>query len=484
MRDATIETLLVEDNPGDARLLEETLKEVGSPSFHLTWAKSLGEALELLGQRRFDVVLLDLTLPDSHGLDTFRALHQRWPDSPTVVLTGLADERLAVEAVQAGSQDYLVKGQVTAELLVRSIRYAVERQRANHYLALMTEQKRFETAVSQMSDGIVVTDEALRITTTNRAARLLLDLSEEAPPRTLFEALAPFELSVSPPVLRTSHERVTSFEVARKQTSPPLYLDARLTRLFDLRDNLVSAVLTLRDVTVERRERQAQLDFFNLVSHKLRTPLTVLSGYLDILRAVPDERWGEAMRRVAQTCRREVDRLSDTVQRMLDFKRLQATPVSDGGGWCHLPPLLTEATERLRAEAHRPVQVSLEIAPELPPVAFSEDRSAFVIGHLLDNAVKFNQGDRPEVAVTAERDGPDTVDLRITDNGPGIPHEFLDRVFEGFVQIEEVHTGDVPGLGVGLRLARELVQAGGGRMVISSRLGHGTTVKLTLPVAQ
>ena len=129
MESKPIRVLLVEDNLGDADLLQETLAEGASAQFELTGVSRLGEALQRLFEEHFDVVLLDLGLPDSQGLDTFVRTHAAAPDVPIVVLTGLDDEMLAVKAVQAGAQDYLVKGQVDSNLLVRSLRYAIERHR-------------------------------------------------------------------------------------------------------------------------------------------------------------------------------------------------------------------------------------------------------------------------------------------------------------------------------------------------------------------
>jgi diguanylate cyclase (GGDEF)-like protein len=124
-----IRILLVEDNPADARLIKETLFEAGAALFDLTGTGRLSDALKLLSETRYDIVLLDLSLPDSHGLDTFIKTYEHAPEVPIVVLSGLSDETMSVKAVQGGAQDYLVKGQVSSGLLVRSIRYAIERSR-------------------------------------------------------------------------------------------------------------------------------------------------------------------------------------------------------------------------------------------------------------------------------------------------------------------------------------------------------------------
>jgi signal transduction histidine kinase len=126
---AGLRILLVEDNPGDARLLRETVTDSGHGELAITHAPTLAEALALLDLELFDVALLDLSLPDGTGLEVLRQVHGRAPALPIVVLSGLEDEALAVEAVHGGAQDYLVKRHLHADLLVRSVRYAIERGR-------------------------------------------------------------------------------------------------------------------------------------------------------------------------------------------------------------------------------------------------------------------------------------------------------------------------------------------------------------------
>ena len=140
--------LLVEDNPGDARLIRELLTEAKGASFNLAVADLLATGLARLSAGGTDAVLLDLSLPDSQGLDTLVRVRAQAPHIPIVVLTGQEDETLGLELVQAGAQDYLVKGQVDGNLLARSIRYAVERKRteeeltiANKELAYQNEEK-------------------------------------------------------------------------------------------------------------------------------------------------------------------------------------------------------------------------------------------------------------------------------------------------------------------------------------------------------
>lgn len=124
-----IRVLLIEDNPGYARLIEEMLKEPEGVEFELTQAGRLSEGLSSLDEKGADIVLLDLSLPDSTWPDTLLNVLAKAPDMPVVVLTGFDNPEMAVQAVQSGAQDYLIKGQIDANLLVRTIRYAIERQR-------------------------------------------------------------------------------------------------------------------------------------------------------------------------------------------------------------------------------------------------------------------------------------------------------------------------------------------------------------------
>jgi phosphoserine phosphatase RsbU/P len=135
-----IRILLVEDDQGDARLLREMLAEAGAELSELVWSQRLDEALQCLSAEIFDVILLDLSLPDSQGLETFTSVYVHSPDVPIVVLTGLDDTSTALTAMGGGAQDYLVKGHVDGQLLMRAIRYAIERQR----LAEALEQSRQE----------------------------------------------------------------------------------------------------------------------------------------------------------------------------------------------------------------------------------------------------------------------------------------------------------------------------------------------------
>ncbi len=147
MKEKTTRVLLVEDNPGDARLIQEMLKGVGG-GYQLEWVSRLADGLERLGQGEVDLVLLDLGLPDSQGLDTFTRAYGQAPQVPFVILSIQDDQTLAITAVRQGAQDYLVKGRLDGDSLVRAMRYARQRKQAEE--ALRESEEKYRLLVQQI----------------------------------------------------------------------------------------------------------------------------------------------------------------------------------------------------------------------------------------------------------------------------------------------------------------------------------------------
>jgi len=152
MPSKTLNLLLVEDNPGDIRLFKEYLKSSTPDTFHLDCDSSVNDCLKRLDHNPMDLILLDLTLPDGTGLDTLQQVHHAKPEIPIIILTGNQDATLAIESLKNGAQDYLIKNQVDSDLLVRSIRYAVERFQL--FKKIEEERQRYELVATGSHDGL------------------------------------------------------------------------------------------------------------------------------------------------------------------------------------------------------------------------------------------------------------------------------------------------------------------------------------------
>jgi diguanylate cyclase (GGDEF)-like protein len=172
-----LRVLLVEDNPADARLIRELLGESRSTRYVVTHVPRLDEAVRALAEKRFDAILLDLGLPDARGLEALVPVNTLAPDLPIVVLTGNDDQEIALRAVQAGAQDYLVKGDADAKLLVRAIRYALERKQHERHIRHLADHD----SLTQLPHGRLLRDrlrQALALSRRHKkmAALLFVDL--------------------------------------------------------------------------------------------------------------------------------------------------------------------------------------------------------------------------------------------------------------------------------------------------------------------
>ena len=135
-----LKVLLIEDNPGDAFLMKFYLGESTSPVFHVSHAETVKAALELLSESTFDIILSDMNLPDSFGVDTIKSILSNYPGNLVIVLTGLTDEEVGLETVRYGAQDFLTKGKFDSKVLISSVMFAFERFKLNKQIDSFTKR--------------------------------------------------------------------------------------------------------------------------------------------------------------------------------------------------------------------------------------------------------------------------------------------------------------------------------------------------------
>jgi two-component system, cell cycle sensor histidine kinase and response regulator CckA len=268
---STTSVLLVEDSALEARLVERLLDHAGPGLFCVTHVTTLTKALLALCQPHIDVVLLDLNLPDSTGLQTLRSMLAKNPKSPIVVLTG-ADETDGIQAMREGAQDYIPKDQLQAPLLARSLRYAMERHRSS--LALRESSESLSRLISSAADAIVTKDLLGIITTWNPAAERLFGYTvEEALGKPLLMLVPPDRVEEEREILAriAKGERVEHFESVRlRKDGRPVQVALAISPIRDDEGRITGASKIARDIT-ERK----------LAEDKLRQQASLLDQAFD-----------------------------------------------------------------------------------------------------------------------------------------------------------------------------------------------------------
>ena len=260
-----IRILLIEDNPGDARLIREMLAAKESASFDLEHADRLSTGLARLARGGIDVILLDLSLPDSQGLDGLNKICAQAPEAPVVVLSGLSDEAVAVNAVHEGAQDYLVKGSVDSALLVRSLRYAIERQHLR--VALRESESRYRLLADNATDVIWTANMKWQITHVSPSIKRLLGYTVEEMKRlAIKDILTPDSLKQAGKLIRNQMDIMTprsqhppmslTLEHVRKDGST-LWAEVMLSFLWDKDGKLREVLGVSRDITERKKAEEA-----------------------------------------------------------------------------------------------------------------------------------------------------------------------------------------------------------------------------------
>ena len=490
-----ITVLLVEDNPGDARLILELLGDVQAQAFDLERVGRLDHALTRLSRTGVDVVLLDLGLPDSQGLETFMRARRGAPNEPIVVISGLDDERLALEAVRSGAQDYLVKGRIEGHLLARVLRYAVERKRAEQ--DLLAREERFRALVEHSADAIALLDRTgTLIYASHSTERVLGYQAEEVLGRHALDLIHPDDVPAVAGRLLELQDRPGAAVVmeARYRHKDGSWRYGECSVANRLSDAAVRAlVLNYREITERRRLeeqlRQAQKmeavgRLAGGVAHDFNNVLTAIFGYADLLTEELPE--GHQARGDLDEIRKAAQRASTLTRQLLAFSRqqvLQPMVLS-------LNDLVADVQNMLVRLVGEDVEVRLSLSPDAGNVRADAGQLQQVLLNLVVNARDAMPTGGKLLLETANADLTEQyaelhqpvipgryVMLAVSDTGSGMDAETKARIFEPFFTTKEQGRGT----GLGLSTVYGIVKQSCGYVWVYSEPGRGTTFKLYFP---
>lgn len=522
-----VHLLMVEDDDDDVFLIRDMLREAYQLLVEPERATTLAEAERCLSLNTYDLVLLDLSLPDSQGLDTFARIVAAAPLVPVVVISELDDEILAIKAVKDGAQDYLVKGNIDSHFLSHAIQYAIERKRFEQ--ALRQSERRYRELLNavpsytysvQIEHGVPVSTihspgcAAVTGYTPEEYARCpdlwISMVHPEDRPEVLrqinhddsAENTSAIEHRIrhkdgrqrwvrSTIVRHFENGRVTRYEgliediTERKEAEEALRAahDHLETRVSERTADLARANDELR-AAIERIKAhdQAQSRFVSNVSHELRTPLSSMSYAIEnLLRGVMGpvpERMGSYLVMLKDDCLR----LRNTVNDILDLSRLDNERLTISRSTVLLPRLVERVVESLRRSAESKDH-TLRLVTDGPPhfVSCDPTRLERVFLNIVQNAIKYTPDGGHIDIVMHEPDGnTGQTMVDVIDNGTGIESKHLHRIAERYYRIGE----HVDGTGLGLYISREILTHHGGNLEFKSPppgRQQGTQVTVVLP---
>ena len=423
MSEEPIKVLLIEDNPGDAGLIEEMLAQAREALFHFECVDRLSAGLQRLGQGGIDVVLLDLGLPSSQGLEALAKAHAQTPQVPIVVLTGLYEQALGVRAVREGAEDYLVKGQVDSDWLERSILYAIERKEAEK--TKIDYIQRLEEKNKELRDLL----QKLRTT----QAQLI----QSAKMAALGQLVA---------------------GIAHELNNPISFVHSNVKRL----EEYSSHITTFYNNCQALFDEIAQGSYPQLKSH------------LKALRYMEKEREVnfliQDLSDLAKETKEGAERVRKVVENLRTFSRTQEEKQKVD---------VSEALEATVLLFRNQIKDRIEIVRNYARRAQIEGyphQIKEVFLNLLTNACQAIE-DKGNIGLkTSEESG--KVCVRISDTGKGIPEDKLDTIFEPFYTTKPTNQGT----GLGLSIVRGIIKNHEGEISVQSEVGKGTTFTLKFPL--
>jgi two-component system cell cycle sensor histidine kinase/response regulator CckA len=498
----TVRVLLIDDNPGDARLVKEMLLEARTNGFRLEHASCIHEGLSFLSQERYQVILLDLSLPDGQGLDTIKKVCPAAPQVPIIILTGLDNESTAIRAVQEGAQDYLVKGQMNSTLLVRAIRYAIERKRTEE--VLREEEDRFRQLFDDAPVGYHEIDSAERIVQVNHTELEMLgygldemvgepfwkfileeEMAQKAFKANLFEKISPC--------------RSCEWHY-RKKDGSLLTVLSQDRFLRDPEGKTIGLRTTIQDITEwkrtlkEKEELEAQFRqsqkmeaigrLAGGIAHDFNNILTTIKGYTQL--SLLELKEVDPLKGNIEEIQKATDRATNLTRQILAFSRHQIMDMKV----LDLNSIVEDLDKMLRRVIGEDIELVTRLAENLGRVKMDPGQIDQVIMNLAVNArdampeggrltietvnVEFNEG--ATNMPLALKPGRYSL-LSVNDTGVGIAPDVKEHIFEPFFTTKEKGKGT----GLGLSTVYAIISQSGGDISVQSEQGQGTTFRIYLP---
>lgn len=372
---------------------------------------------------------------------------------------------------------------------------AVAVRNARLYHQLETERSRLATIVENSANGILILDGERRVLVINQAMAAMLGVTPVSAIGRSCQEVLTLQNIEGDDLCQTedftgfpNQESLHCEGDLQRPGGSRLTVSVTYTPLYDDEERLVNIVVNVHDITRFREEEEIKSTFTSIISHELKTPVALIKGYAQTL-ARPDVTWdAETARQSLQVIEEEADRLEALINNLLDVSRIQASGLRLDYADVNLERLARRVAEAYRTQttAH---QIEVDFPEELPFVWGDEERLRQVLTNLVSNAIKYSpQGGLIRIGGWTEKlngvESKARVVLYVADQGIGIPTEDLPKVFDRFYRVDSSLRRSTAGAGLGLYLARAIIEAHGGQIWARSEAGKGTTFFMALPLEQ
>jgi NtrC-family two-component system sensor histidine kinase KinB len=349
---------------------------------------------------------------------------------------------------------------------------------------LISEKKKSEAIVASIPDPVIMTDEANHLILMNQAARARLQIrGTDWQGRPLDEIVHDGRwlklLSRGGVSIEESAKRDTLLSI-RQADQQVLYFRPRQTTIIDESGKILGVVTLLQDVTRFKNLDRMKSEFIATVSHELRTPLTSINMAVDILSQEVLGKVNDPQRDMLATAKDDCERLTKLVKELLDLSRLESGKYELKRETVNLRMLVDEALKPLRLQfREKGIHLESIVPGQIPDVPGDQQQLSWVITNLVSNALRYTPAEGTVKVETQLLD--DAVRISVRDSGRGIPAEAIEVIFDKFVQVKQ-STDSTPGsVGLGLAIAKEVVEAHGGKIWVESEVGAGSTFYFTVP---
>ena len=346
-------------------------------------------------------------------------------------------------------------------------------------VALAQAEVQQQALFNSMVEGVLLLDSRERVRLVNQALENLFGLTDDIRGRSMMEALRLHELQELVNRVRTEGQ-VPGFELELPGLDKRC-VQVNATALLDRAGRQQGTILVFHDLTRLKQLENTRQEFVANVSHELRTPLSMIKGYVEtLIHGAKDD--PKVATRFLQTIEKHADRLTYLIEDLLTISRLESGRIVMNMQRVELRPVVDDVLNDLKSRAGDKDVVLENQVPEEIVVRADADRIQQVLFNLVDNAIKYG---RPagRVWIQARLAAEQLIEVSVCDNGPGIPPEAIDRVFERFYRVDKARSREQGGTGLGLSIVKHIVQYHGGTVWAESELERGTTFSFTLPPA-